>query len=519
MAFRPGTRIDAPAFEADALAPWAQVDRYPIIIGSSLTFLYLGAAQRQARFGYRLQWVDLLTELIQRDSSAFSNIEARILVTAGGRVNVISAAAQFSDSDADAEKKALVIKVREMAGLPAELPNLTEDERILADQIAAHVQRQVNAIQRKPQILASQLWGIYYGVSANELMWDRTPLEWRIRGLNYIHPRRIAFPDQNNWHPHIWDQGLVVTSGPEWREYLTSGMFGIDVCDYPTKFLVHSPELLSGYPTADGLGFIIGWWIAMKIMGVRSYSQFVERFGKPGTLAYYNTGGTLGKPRDASDEDKAIAQAFIQAVGYGGAPGGVLPDSIKMELFGPAAMKGSAGSADPKTFSEYCDDQIARAVRTTSGLQGGQKYGSRSALETMMVDANRVANYDAAGLSATWTRDIALPIATLNYATYARLAPTVFIQVDNEPGPEVMLERIKDAVSLGMPIDADKAAGAIGMKNLLVAKGDRYARVLYLVKPVEPMLPTAEVVKEQDSEDPKKQVAPDEGADEEAIQS
>jgi hypothetical protein len=82
-----------------------------------------------------------------------------------------------------------------------------------------------------------------------------------------------------------------------------------------------------------------------------------------------------------------------------------------------------------------------------------------------------------------------------------------------------MLERIKDAVSLGMPIDADKAASAIGMTSLLVAKDDKTARMLYLVKPVEPMLPTAEVVEEQDSEEAQKPTTPDQGVDEEAIQS
>ena len=498
-ALRPGDRVEAPNHPPGALAPWPQVDRYPVILGSRLTFEYIGAAQRIARTGYRLQWVDLLRELIQRDPSAFGNLEARILATAGGRVKVVSAAALFKADDAGQAMRERVEMVRAAAGLAPSLPDLTEDERLLADQIAAHVQRQIDALPRKPQILNQQLWAIYYGVSGNELLWERTPAEWRLAHLEYLHPRRLSYPDQNNWHPHVWDQGFVVPTEP-WGQYATSQPFGVDTCDYPFKFLVHTPELLSGYPTEDGLGFVIGWFLAAKTMGVRSYMQFIERYSKPGTVAKYNTKNDTGKPRNATPEDIALAQEVVQKMGFGGLPGAAIPDSIDLELFGPAAMKGGGGTADPKTFAEYCDEQIARAIRTTSGLQGGQKYGNRSAMETMMKDANRVAFYDAMGLSATWTRDTAKPITALNYPTLERLCPAIMIHVDDEPGPEVMLARIERAALVGFPIDADKAAAATGLSEVLIAKGDTEARVLYPVKTLE-MLPPQRQANEPAEED------------------
>jgi hypothetical protein len=486
---RPGDRVQAPPHAPDIMAPWPNTDRYPTIIGSQLTFGYISACQRQAQFGYRLQWVDLLRELIRRDPSAYGNLTARILATSGGRVQVLSAAAQFSaDELGDAERER-VRRIRQAAGLAPELPTLTDDERILADQIACHVQRQIDALPQRPQILAQQLWAIYYGVSADELLWDRTPSEWRLRELYYLAPRRIAYPDQNSFHPHVWDQGLVVTSGPEWRDYLSGGLFGLDIADYPNKFLVHVGHVLGGYPTEDGLGFILAWWIAAKMMGARSYMQFVERYAKPGVIAKYNTKNADKVPRNAPEEDMAIGQQVVQAMGYGGAPGAVIPDSLELELFGPAAMKGSSGTADPRTFVDWCDDQIAKAIRTTSALQGLQKNGARSALETLEKGANRVAFYDAMGLSATWTRDVGAAIARLNYPTLERLMPTVVIHVDDEPGPEVMLDRIERAVAVGMPIDADKAAQATGMSNLLAVKGDPNARVLYVAKGIEALPP------------------------------
>jgi len=481
----PGERVPAPNTIPGTMAPWPNVDRYPTILGSSLTFPYIGAVKRQARFGYRLQWVDLLDELVTRDLSAIGNLTGRILASAGGRIQVISATQQFPATDQGKADRLRVRAIREAAGLAAELPSMTDDERVLADQIAAHVQRQIDALPNKPQTLALQLWAIYFGVTANELIWERTPSEWKLRELHFIHSRRIAYPDQDNWHPHVWDQGLVAPTGPEWRDYLTQGLFGFDTYDYPNKFLVHNPFVLYAYPTNDGLGTALAWWIAAKTMGARSYMQFVERYAKPGIIATYNTKDNTGKSRNANEADIALAEQVVQAMGYGGAPGAAIPDSIALDLFGPAAMKGSGGTADPRTFVDWCDDQIARAVRTTSALQSLQNNGARAAMETLAKGANRVAFYDAMGLSGTWTRDVGKAITRLNYPTLERLCPAIVIHVDDEPGPEVMIERIKDLVSVGAPLDADKAVASVGMANLLAGKGDKEARILYQAKAIE----------------------------------
>lgn len=498
----PGDRVEPPAVEPDVLAPWPQIDRYPTVVGSGLTFAYLGACQRQATSGYRLQWVDLLRELLRRDPSAYGNLAARILATAGGKVEVVSAAETFAHDDMGSANRERVEQIRRGAGLAPSLPEMTEDERVLADQIAAHVRRQVRALPRLPQVLAQQLWAIYFGVSANELLWERTPAEWRVKRLHYVHPRRIAYPEQTNWHPHVWDQGLVVTSAEGWQQYLTSGMFGLDLTRYPNKFLVHVPEVLSGYPTEDGLGFVLAWYMAAKLMGARSYFQFIERYAKPGTEVTYNTAEREGRPRNATPEDIALAQQIAIAMSQGILPGVAIPDSLKIQLYGPAAgLKSGSSTADPKTFVEWCDDQIARAIRTTDALQGLQKNGARSALEVLAKGANRVAFYDAMGLSSTWTRDVALPIARLNYPALERLAPTIVIHVDDEPGPEVLLDRMQRAAAMNMPLDADRCADVLGMGALLVAKDDKEARRLYPLKPVEYAPDDAPVPEEEGEEE------------------
>jgi phage gp29-like protein len=488
------------------MAPWPQVDRYPIRLGSRVTFDYIGAAQRIALTGYRQQWVDLLQELRNRDPSAFANLEARIFATAGGRVHVVSASAAFKADDIGQAQRARVEAIRQAAGLAPSLPELTEDERLLADQIATHVQRQIDALPRKPQVMAQQLWAIYYGVAGNELLWERRTNEWALRELHYVHPRRWAYPDQNNWHPHVWDQGFI---SPTEIDGKTTQPFGVDVCDYPGKFLVHVPEILSGYPTEDGLGFVIAWWIAAKIMGARSFMQYIEKYSKPGTVARYNTKNDTGQPRNATPEDIDLAVQVVQQMGFGGLPGVAIPDSIELDLFGPGAKGSKGGTADPQTFATWCDDQIARAIRTTDGLQGLQKNGARAAMETLLKGADRVAFYDAIGLAATWTRDTSCPITRLNYPTFERLAPTIVIHVESEPGPDVILERAAKAVAIGMPLDADKVAAKTGMTDMLADRNDPNVRVLYPVKALE-ILPPANQSPAPEVGEPKKPEPTDE---------
>jgi hypothetical protein len=106
-------------------------------------------------------------------------------------------------------------------------------------------------------------------------------------------------------------------------------------------------------------------------------------------------------------------------------------------------------------------------------------------METLAKGANRVAFYDAVGLSGTWTRDIAAAITRLNYPSLERLCPTVVIHVDDEPGPEIILERVKDLVSVGAPLDADNVVAKVGMSDVLAAKGDKESRILYQAKAIE----------------------------------
>ena len=115
-------------------------------------------------------------------------------------------------------------------------------------------------------------------------------------------------------------------------------------------------------------------------------------------------------------------------------PGAAIPDSIELELFGPAAMKGSGGTSDPKRSSSGAT--IRSPGNSHDGRAQGLQQKRRSIGDGVIKGANRVAFYDAVGLSGTWTRDIAAAITRLNYPSLERLCPAIVIHVDDEPVPK-----------------------------------------------------------------------------------
>ena len=229
----------APNFAPDVMSPWPNTDRFPIILGSQLTFQYIGATKRQARFGYRLQWVDLPDELIERDLSAIGNLTGRILATAGRSNSGRQRGDAFS---VDRPWRSGTRSSRSdptTAGLSASLPTMSEDERILADQIAAHVQQQIDGCAQASNVGAAAL-------GDRRRHGERIALDTHARRMALaraasIHTRRIAYPDQDNWHPQYLGSRARCAIRTGLERLFDARAFGFDVCDYPNKFLVHNP--------------------------------------------------------------------------------------------------------------------------------------------------------------------------------------------------------------------------------------------------------------------------------------
>lgn len=416
------------------LAPWPQVDRWPTALGSRISIQYIWSCFLTCQNGWRQQYVDVLDELLERDSHAQSVLSQRALAVAGGRIELT--AAPVADATSDEARQALAIR----------------DD----------LQRRFDAIPARTQAIYALVFSeLYYGAGGLELMWaPPSSTGWNIDALNFIHSRRISYPDQDDWSPHIWDQGAV---GPgKWGSYPTQGFFGLRVLDYPGKFLIHTAQFRADYPTRDGLGRVIVWMMAIKLMAMRGAGDFVERFSKPWAWGQYTTEEqTMGKPRAANDLDIQSLTEALAALGAGSLAGAALPDTVKIMLDGPA-IKGATGAINHAELIALCDAQTSKAVRGgTLQADAGEK-GARSLGEVHAEGDVRNARYDAQCLADRLKAEVVWWLCHLNYPGYEHLCPGVTIHVE-QITPDQILDRATKFAAMGGKPDARWLAQILGI--------------------------------------------------------
>jgi len=411
------------------VAPWPTIDRYPTVLGSTLTLTYLAAVYRMSTNGYRREYVDCLDELLERDSHAYCCYSTRILTVAGSRIT-------------------------------CDTPPCGDNEKELADKMAAEFSADFFGINNLRQSIASLLWACYYGVQACEIGWERLD-RFRPKELFWIHSRRIAYPDPASWEPRIWDLGAV-NAWDFMKPSATTLQFGIDPKEYPNRFIFHSPQYRGDYPTRDGVGRETAMLSALKLMGLRGASQYIERFAKPWVWATFSTTET-GKPRVAGDIDIRAAESAVRVLGTGNATGGVLPDSIAMHLDGPGANSSTAGKLVHAEFIQLCNAEESKAILGNSDSVESGPNGSRSSTSERMKGQRAIYKYEAACLGDTLSRDLSLAWTRLNYPGKEHLRPLVIIHIEEEMTPAEIITLAKDGASIGIPVDANKTAAKAGL--------------------------------------------------------
>lgn len=433
----PATPPIRTAPDQNAVAPWPGVDRYPLVQGQSLTVSYLSSCFRLATTGYRMQYVDVLDELLEQDPHLFSVLQKRILSTANGRLEVV----------------------------PAEL-RADHPDKGLAKEVADLVRKQIARIPELSKQLAALLWALYYGISAAEIFWTHDNDGWHVERLEFVHSRRLAYPDAQSWSLYVWDQGQVYGWTSPWGSQPTnSGVFGTRVADWPGKFIIFVPQLRGDYPTRDGLGRQLATWAIFKRIGARGAVEYLERFAKGFMDVEYSTANedTKGKPREATGEDIALAKKIAASIGPGSGSYGAHPDSVKIN---PKSFDGgSATKLGWPDWLTFCNGEESKCVLgSTLGTEVSTTGGSRALGEVQERAELDLEQYDAACLGEALKRDLATWIVRLNKPEALHLVPRILIHVDKDPDPKALTEVIAGLVDMGAPVDADWAAEEVGLK-------------------------------------------------------
>lgn len=434
----------------------SQIERYPIITGRALTLEVVSSRFRLALTGYRQLYVDMLNELLERDPHAYGVLSKRVLAVANATYRPT----------------------------PPKLPKDAPDaDTALAEQIADEYENDIGRIPRWQQHRASLAWGDYYGLQGAEVIWDydAAAKHWRPGDLVMIHSRRLSYPDPWRWDLYVWDQGAVIGS-PFGDARLPEGIFGWRVADYPGKFVVHAPQLRADYPTREGLGRQLAYWMVLKHTAARAAPDYLERFSNPPMDISWRTGQSEDKRR-AAVEDIAQAEAAVRA--------GVLrawahPDTLGWEIKAPDGVGGRAKVTFVE-WADYCDSQVTKAVLgSTLGTDVGSTGGNRALGAEQRKDTLRLYQYSAQSLADSLDDSLTRTWCQLNYPDRADLWPHLVAVVEDDPDPMDLMDRAAKGAGVGLPIDADELGKMVGLP--LVAKDDPDARVL---RPVQPQPPSA----------------------------
>jgi 8-oxo-dGTP diphosphatase len=414
------------------LAPPPLVDRYPFIVGNQVNLSYVASVFRLCLTGYRSQYVDLLDELLDQDPHLYSVMTKRVQASANGRFEITPC-----DTDPGSSDEKLAVKA------------------------AAMVKREVARIKDLTQSLSALLWAVYRGIGAAELFWTRDSDGWHIERLGFIHSRRLSYPDQQSWSLHIWDQGQVYGWKAPWGASPTNAaLFGLKIEDFPGKFIVYAPQLRGDYPTREGVGRQVATWALFKRIGARGAADYLERFVKPLMDVSFTTTDE-GKPREATQEDIALAAQIASSIGPGSSNYASHADSITVT---PKTAEAGTKVVTYTEWMAFCDAQMSKAaLGGTLGTEVGHGGGNRALGETQERGEVNLEQYDATTVSEAFRRDVITWLVRLNMPEALHVIPNCALHVDEEPDPKSVMELVTQATSNGFPVDVDAVAEEIGI--------------------------------------------------------
>ncbi len=220
-----------------------------------------------------------------------------------------------------------------VAGLAFEiLPASERDEDI---QIANEAKEMFDAIEHREELIPNILDAIGKGFSVNELIWDVSEGDVRIRAVRYMHPKRFTFYSRERI---LQTPRLLTKEEPVFGEELL-----------PNKFLLLRHQARSGVISRTGILRPVSYLYLFKNHNIKNWIIFNELFSVPARIGKYRAGAT-------EHEIEVLKKAVFN---LGSDAAAVISDSTIIE-FVEARQRG-----DIATFSgltEYCDKAMSKVI-------------------------------------------------------------------------------------------------------------------------------------------------------------
>ena len=400
------------------------LEHYPSHWGAALTVAAVTSVLRYSELGYRRILVDMLDELLEGDLHAHGVLR-KVYGGIANRAWTIEPAKVDDDNERDAET---------------------------AEFIAEDVHNAIASIPSWSTHVSAMLWAHYYGTTGREIMWRRDKNGWSIDRLERVHSRRISYD---------WDFKPFIHEA----DYATTGLY---TSDFPGKFVIFEPQVVENYPTRQGIGRSLAYWMAFKRFTVREWLNVSERFGKPFPIIKFSTRND-GQPRLATDDDINVGKDLVVKIGKGSAPGAIVPDALDLQVVKDMAH-GEGGKSIQSAFIDLCNSEESKAIlANTLTTQVGSTGGNRALGEVMERGEAQLTRDLASQFDDCVTTQIIRWYVTLNYGEdkARRFCPKYVTDVNDPRDLEPDAKVLKILVDLGLKVPVSEVHERFGWREAI----------------------------------------------------
>jgi phage gp29-like protein len=352
------------------------------------------------------QALALYEQMEERDPHLYSVANTRRLAVSGLRWQVLSAA-----------------EVREGV------------DRVAADEAAAYCRESLAAIEGFDEVLQHLGLAVGRNIAVAENVWEADGSGLRLADIVPVNFGRLAFDDAG--------RPRVLTAEEPYN--------GIELP--PGKFVVHTPQTVSGHPMRGGLLRVSAIAYLGKHFAMKDWMIFAEVFGMPVRVARYDA--------SATPEEKRELLRMLQTLGSDAAA--IFSKAVELEL-----LEAGRGATAPP-FESMCDffnrelskawlGQTLTVEMQTGG--GGMNAAGPNIHNEVRLDLRQD---DILKEGRTIRRDVLGPLTRLRFGSDA---PTPFFRRQFEPPRDLreLADVLKVAVSeLGMQVPSRWAHDALGV--------------------------------------------------------
>lgn len=344
-------------------------------------------------------------------------------------------------------------RLNRLAALPWDIQPATGEgiDGGRADAYARYVRDQVDQIPRFREAITSLAWAVFDARAASELGWAHRGADWAVKGLYWVHPRRISFGSRRDLR--VVDPQQQSTTG-----FRDVG-FALEDRQLPYKFITYKPRLFGDYPEREGLAPRCLYWSRFARYAMSSSNMLLELFGRPWRVIKVTPGAD---PSWINDE--SVKSAFATAQSLNADNVARLPPGFDLDVIQPFTGAGQV-SGD---IMDRCQKVISKLILGNTGTTDAVSTGLGSTIgDAHVSEEDLIIASDALRLAETIEDMLTDAIIAVNFGPEeVSHAPRFLFRTEPPVSRADEVTRIKGALEIGLRVSETEAMERLGVREI-----------------------------------------------------